>query len=687
MSSKTHFLALPYDVRDQIYQHYFMVDGGYVYDGDSEKLVTADGQPIDLSLMYTCHLIAQDTKHMPLSVNPITFSTVFREDWREQAGGLEFIVNFHRLLQSDLIVHLEKFMTPEMFSRLGHEFPQSIPNIRRYLMDRRRIRERDPDFYPRRQQSPYFQSLVRGSREGRYSEISSYTCHDRLQWIWGTTKSSISSAVDLVLRLLAEKHPADFAQVIDEVLPGWTDSHSPDEFFGLTFDHWAIPSLSEVIQIADQLQAHDLCGWLGYWHHGRGQEGIGYRFREKFCFSAAAVAIRFLDRLPKHQRLHIRNIVINEDRTAVGFPQGHILGLIPFCKENPRLRLQQRVNLWRTILLKAETPDPLDVRMILETNDDGFPPEYENRGLEPFRVYTALASWGFQTMEVMDEGMPAGSFSFVLDGEPDMNLSSDLFDRVVHRDIAWMKSYLKCLSQGLVPHPNQDQYIPGFATYIRGVEHLISGPSFVQSNFNLGQPWDYEKLMVEHQEPSLSVWQEKQRNREPVEFDVDTPTLKLPELQLELFEHQSESDYLDSSLNTCKREKKRLRRVRRRWAAAIAAQNPTQVAEANDEDDDEDDAEDMAVGVDVDMDNLVSHSDAKMGLVMRTLFGDVHKVPPCMTRTEKRMYRKERRAQKTAASAPYQSVVDLAVIEDMDSDMDATTFGNFFEPRTGLWWW
>ncbi|KAJ4168455.1 hypothetical protein NW754_010367 [Fusarium falciforme] len=86
MSSDANLLALPYEVREQIFQHYFKLDRGYFYDGDSEKLVTAEGQPIDLSLMYTCRSIADDTKNIPLSVNTITFSTVYREDWRERAG-------------------------------------------------------------------------------------------------------------------------------------------------------------------------------------------------------------------------------------------------------------------------------------------------------------------------------------------------------------------------------------------------------------------------------------------------------------------------------------------------------------------------------------------------------------------------------------------------------------------------
>ncbi|KAM6530431.1 hypothetical protein FALCPG4_008559 [Fusarium falciforme] len=132
-------------------------------------------------------------------------------------------------------------------------------------------------------------------------------------------------------------------------------------------------------------------------------------------------------------------------------------------------------------------------------------------------------------------------------------------------------------------------------------------------------------------------------------LEVSSPALDWVKVKLEFVEQQRESDYLHSSLNLCKREKKRMRRVRRRLACI--------------ETEGEDDTEE--------------------GQRMRTLFGDVHKVPPCMARFEKRRYRKERRAQKAAAGASHQTQEDLANIEDTKT----TIFGDFFEPRTGLWWW
>jgi hypothetical protein len=63
---KAAFLDLPLELRQQIYHDYFKVDGGYVYDGDSDKLVQANGQPINISLRYTCRSVAAETKPFPL---------------------------------------------------------------------------------------------------------------------------------------------------------------------------------------------------------------------------------------------------------------------------------------------------------------------------------------------------------------------------------------------------------------------------------------------------------------------------------------------------------------------------------------------------------------------------------------------------------------------------------------------
>lgn len=62
MVAKANLLSLPLELREQMLYHYFKVDGGYVYDAESDTLKTAGNRPIDLNLLYTCRTIAREAK-------------------------------------------------------------------------------------------------------------------------------------------------------------------------------------------------------------------------------------------------------------------------------------------------------------------------------------------------------------------------------------------------------------------------------------------------------------------------------------------------------------------------------------------------------------------------------------------------------------------------------------------------
>lgn len=185
-----------------------------------------------------------------------------------------------------------------------------------------------------------------------------------------------------------------------------------------------------------------------------------------------------------------------------------------------------------------------------------------------------LVGWLHQALEVMEQGMPPESFSFVLDGEPDLDLSTDFFNTRVQRTIAWMKSHAECVARGLFPHRGYETYPFPATKYLHAMELLLSGTSLFRSNFDLGQSLDFEQLIQQHQEPVLSIWQQEASYRHQSDlFETVGSRLDLRKLRLEFFEQQKQSDYLDSSLNWNKREKKRLRRVRRRLATAFNTAN------------------------------------------------------------------------------------------------------------------
>ena len=87
------------------------------------KLGTFDGEPLDLALMYICRFIASETKDMPLTFNTISFSTVYRPEWRKWAGRFDYLLNFQEEQRFDLLIHISHFLTPEMYSEIRAHFP------------------------------------------------------------------------------------------------------------------------------------------------------------------------------------------------------------------------------------------------------------------------------------------------------------------------------------------------------------------------------------------------------------------------------------------------------------------------------------------------------------------------------------------------------------------------------------
>ena len=81
---------------------------------------------------------------------------------------------------------------------------------------------------------------------------------------------------------------------------------------------------------------------------------------KKSRMSAASMAVKFLSNLSHDRRVPIRRIVLREDFLAATKPECHAQGLIPYCKENPGLYIERRVNLWRAVFPDASGPLVLD---------------------------------------------------------------------------------------------------------------------------------------------------------------------------------------------------------------------------------------------------------------------------------------------------------------------------------------
>ncbi|RKL27425.1 hypothetical protein BFJ72_g13126 [Fusarium proliferatum] len=298
MSTKRCFLRLPSELRLHIYRDYFKLDGGYVYDAKSDKLKTSDGQPIDFSLMFTCRTIANESSHLPLSLNSVTFSTLYREDWRSLAGCFNVVATYYRHLEADLVLHLAEFMTPDMYGQFALKYPdfanqledvstnhrldylddnnnnlsqvmaaESASGAKRARVERlkgRRCRVTVQDFlttvnYIFKWGEHEYEGFSRIHRD-RFSRS-----HPSKTWFG--SESEVQDALSYCLRLIADKKPVQFANHLRGIFPHWAGSDIVEDFLHLRFDNWAIPSESEVKNAIRLLDIDGIWECPDRWHY------------------------------------------------------------------------------------------------------------------------------------------------------------------------------------------------------------------------------------------------------------------------------------------------------------------------------------------------------------------------------------------------------------------------------------
>ncbi|TVY77542.1 hypothetical protein Focb16_v007425 [Fusarium oxysporum f. sp. cubense] len=538
---KATFLGLPLELRQQIYHDYFKVDGGYVYNGDSDKLVQADGRLISISLRYACRSIAEETKSFPFKLNSITFSTLYRNDFQHQAAIHSNLIRFHTVLLSGLLLRMRRCVAPEMFDQVEEVAPQYVESIKQQISGYLRFDER-----PR--SAPAFDDLPD-------REFEAVTNFDNQRWLtratldWNNSTIGFQRAILCMLRQINVKYAADTAEAINEDLPGWTESSSPEELFDLSFDHWDIPSLPRLTETAERLQRHrfldSLDNWLPIqrddprWFDAT-YKGPKYTYRRKYWFSATAVAIRFLNRLSSIQRGYLHKLVLNEDRISVGFPESHAIGLIPFCKQNLKLHVEQRVDVWQNLVMSSEHPSAYGLNGEIHCLE----------AISGADQDVAFSNWVVHGLEAVKAGMPPRSWSVIFDGSPDLNLATELFATPLQRTIVCQTFYTDCVSLDLFIDPSHPDY--PFATVTSDERASESERSSIfRCNFNLDRPWNLGEIAASHNvhndnhEGKLEYWLECEisLNSEPIRFPMLSPTIDLEKLRLGCFERERIADH------------------------------------------------------------------------------------------------------------------------------------------------
>ncbi|RKK99899.1 hypothetical protein BFJ70_g17473 [Fusarium oxysporum] len=538
---RASLLGLPLELREQIYFYYFKTDGGYISDGD--KLVQASGQAASMSLRLACRLIACETRHFPFTLNTITFSTIYRPDWRKQASTLKHMAHYHLELLRGMVLRLRRLLTPDMYEDPSSEYSQYMPIVR----------EEVEEFIDRESQLPHIYvdaRIIAEAREYRYGEgFRVGVPNMRLRLDDNTV--SLKRTRTYLLRQLAEKHPTEFSQAIEEILPGWNDSHSIAEFFGLGFDPWAMPTRSEVKSMVDLMQMTKYWERADAWYELGfdipGYTGPKYRYKRKSWFSAAAQAIRFLGQLSHQQRLLISKLILKEDRYAAAFPESHIIGMIPYCRENPKLHVEHRINLWRNVLAKGDEIRIQGVMFDVEGPRQVYDDTPELPQIMPRTIGSTFTGFIMHTLEALKEGLPSESYSFILGGYPDRNRATELFSISLKPYVAWLTAHTDCVAYGVIAPSNHSDYPFTSRSSAEGVTPVSERASIIQCDFTLDQPWDYETIYDESAAAEVSTLERlmlygPHEEIGPEIVDVSTRLLDWEKIQRENYEMEELSE-------------------------------------------------------------------------------------------------------------------------------------------------
>jgi len=513
------FFDLPRELRDVVYEHYVTIDGGYILNAESGKLRAATPRAHIFGLQRTCKRAAREMDGLPLSCNPVTFSTI--GNMRESAFRFDFMLDiFLTAMAEDYDRAVERDDTDNM--PLSFSFPDSV---------RESIARVFPQFVPA-------VDVIDPQVWRRLQTWDSPELHTKCIDVEPSLQREYLS---FVMQQLAEaSHPCiEYPGVYHLGLRRGRDS----------MDEWLIPSEQELDNMATRLRPTQGALEEQYRTPVIEFDGIWQRNRFIYRFSAAAAAVQFLNRHPS-SRIHLRRIILDEDREAVCFPESHGKGLIPFCIENTRLRVERRVNLWTNLFPAvtrvSRTISAVRYRMRGVDTSDHRAESYLQMGEEIYEggwlleeginiesLSVCVAQW------IREAAVLPSNISLLFDGGPAPEQASNIFERGVVERAIWQNALEESSARGLLPDPGpvyslawwgwvyfESAAHQGFVCsgFPRMVQELIARCGPVRCNFPVGAFWerDVEQVIWTNRDCTPEGWVRKVSERRDMHLRFQT---------------------------------------------------------------------------------------------------------------------------------------------------------------------
>jgi hypothetical protein len=472
---------IPRELRDESYYYYVNEDDGYHHDSASDKLRLANGGSIDLSMQYTCKRVAAKMDGLALEGNTITFRTMLDvPDTTDQISNADLFQYYTcrgrgRILER-MLEWSHTLVTPEVMRSLCERYLQSI------AVKRMADAQAKGDNSSLEIGSLWDQTD--GVHTADYDEYSAQAVnivHDLVQILssqpqfWHLTARDY----DVELRRIGIQEDEPWVAENEEILAQTLESHDTlyisraqqQRVLDWQPDYWWIPSRSFPDEVAEFIPADDYC------HLSNQDRYTQVNIEPDNYFSAAAVAIQFFESLGTKRCSHLRNVVIQEDEFSKADPATHARGLIPFCVANTKLKIERRLDIWRSTIIRASDRD---------INLDGANCMVEDIGI-----------WLSETKIVHGLGMPTESFTLTLHG-PTPEASQQFWDAIIRAAI-WDEG---CTINSQMP---EYYYANKYFKHWLGeglvdlVKDVIRGDIPARFEADMEEFWDVKQLMAEQE--------------------------------------------------------------------------------------------------------------------------------------------------------------------------------------------